>query len=184
MLRNREFHTLGSIQNKSVSSSFKWVPEYILFLAKLKGKGRPFWSGQSFISPLNSLKSLTCWGNVNYYKSVHHPIPTLPDGIGNTQAVFRTNQYGLFSVECQGMFYSWPQRRGEEGFFRRVQEGRRGATLWDYLQEHLVAIRDETLKVEIILPLLCFLLDALTYKDCRTWISMINFWIDSKTCQK
>ena len=20
--------------------------------------------------------SLTCWGNVNYYKSVHHPIPT------------------------------------------------------------------------------------------------------------
>ena len=22
--------------------------------------------------------SLTCGGNVNYYKSVHHPIPTLP----------------------------------------------------------------------------------------------------------
>ena len=180
MLRNREFHTLGSIQNKSVSSSFKWVPEYILFLAKLKGKGRPFWSGQSFISPLNSLKSLTCWGNVNYYKSVHHPIPTLPDGIGNTQAVFRTNQYGLLSVECQGIFLAKVKGRGR--FFSK--SARRGATLWDYLQEHLVAIRDETLKVEIILPLLCFLLDALTYKDCRTWISMINFWIDSKTCQK
>ena len=21
--------------------------------------------------------SLTCWGNINYYKSFHHPIPTL-----------------------------------------------------------------------------------------------------------
>ena len=36
--------------------------------------------------------SLTCGGNVNYYKSVHHPIPTLPVGIGNTLAIFKTNQ--------------------------------------------------------------------------------------------
>ena len=36
--------------------------------------------------------SLTCGGNVNYYKSVHHPIPTLPVGTGNTLAIFKTNQ--------------------------------------------------------------------------------------------
>ena len=36
--------------------------------------------------------SLTCGGNVNYYKSVHHPIPTLPVEIGNTLAIFKTNQ--------------------------------------------------------------------------------------------
>ena len=39
-------------------------------------------------------------------------------------------------------------------------------------------------KFEIILPLLCFLLDLLTNKHCRTWSSMINLWIDSRTCQK
>ena len=27
---------------------------------------------------LSSKLSLTCGGNVNYYKSVHHPLPTLP----------------------------------------------------------------------------------------------------------
>ena len=41
---------------------------------------------------LSSKLSLTCGGNVNYYKSAHHPIPTMPDGIGNTQPVFKTNQ--------------------------------------------------------------------------------------------
>ena len=33
-----------------------------------------------------------CEGNVNYLKSVHHPIPTLPAGIGNTLAIFKVNQ--------------------------------------------------------------------------------------------
>ena len=41
---------------------------------------------------LSSKPSLTCGGNVNYYKSVHHPIPTLPMGIGNTLVIFKTNQ--------------------------------------------------------------------------------------------
>ena len=41
---------------------------------------------------LSSKLSLTCGGNVYYCKSVHHPIPTVPDRIGNTQAVFKTNQ--------------------------------------------------------------------------------------------
>ena len=30
----------------------------------------------------------------------------------------------------------------------------------------------------------CFLLDLLTSKHCRTYSSMINLWIDSRTCQK
>ena len=33
-----------------------------------------------------------CGGNVNYYKSVHHPILTLPVEIGNTLTIFKTNQ--------------------------------------------------------------------------------------------
>ena len=39
-------------------------------------------------------------------------------------------------------------------------------------------------KFKIILPLLCVLLDLLTNKHCRTWSSMINLWIDFRTCQK
>ena len=31
-------------------------------------------------------------GNVNYYKSVRHPIPTLSLGIGNTWAIFKGSQ--------------------------------------------------------------------------------------------
>ena len=56
---------------------------------------------------LSSKLSLTCGCNVNYYKSVHHPILTVPDGLENTQAVFKTNQYPILSVECLGMFSSW-----------------------------------------------------------------------------
>ena len=36
---------------------------------------------------LSSKLSLTCGGNINYYKSVHHPIPTLSVGIGNTLTI-------------------------------------------------------------------------------------------------
>ena len=57
-----------------------------------------------------------------------------------------------------------------------------GAALRDYPQEHLVVIGDENVgtfeKFEIILPLLCCLLDLLTYKYCRAWSSMTNFWIE------
>ena len=38
------------------------------------------------------LQSLTCGGSVNYDKSVHHPIHTLPVAIGNTLAIFKTNR--------------------------------------------------------------------------------------------
>ena len=41
---------------------------------------------------LSSKLSLICGGNVNYYNSVHHPIPILSVGIGNTLAIFITNQ--------------------------------------------------------------------------------------------
>ena len=68
-------------------------------------------------------------------------------------------------------------------FFRRVQGGR----IVRLSREHLVVIRDEksysVVKFEIILPLPCFLLDLLTNKHCRRWSSMINLWIDSRTCK-
>ena len=41
---------------------------------------------------LSSKLSLTYGANVTYYKSVRHPTPTLPEGTGNTLAVFKRNQ--------------------------------------------------------------------------------------------
>ena len=41
---------------------------------------------------LSSKLSFTCGGNFNYYKSVHHPIPTQPVEIRITLAIFKKNQ--------------------------------------------------------------------------------------------
>ena len=128
--------------------------------------------------------SVTCESNVNYYESVHHPIPTLLYRLGNTHAVFKTNQYVVLSVECPGIFSSWPKWRGKKGFFGGFKIG-----------GHIVRLAPRALdchkrwkvplfvKFERILSLLCFLSGPLINKHCRTWISMINLWIDSKTCQ-
>ena len=65
---------------------------------------------------------------------------------------------------------------------------KRGAALWDYLQEHVVVMKDEKvcpfMKFDIILPLFCCLLYPLINKHCRTWSSLINLWIYSRNCQK
>ena len=149
------------------------MPKYILFLAKLKGEERPFWNGEP---------SLTCGDNVNYYKSVLHPIPTFENRelLGNFQnksvssAFNWVSRYILFlaKLKGKGKLFVGPERR---------------ATLWDYPQWHLVVIREEKVspfvKFEIILHLLCFILHLLTNKLCRTWSSIINLWIDSRTYQ-
>ena len=81
---------------------------------------------------------------------------------------------------------SCPNWKGKKGRFWKG--ARSGTTLWDYPQEHLAVMKYEKVslfvKFEIILLLLCFLWDLLTNKHYRTWTSMINLWIDSRTCQK
>ena len=77
---NREYP--GSFQNKAVSSSFKRVP------SEVTGKTFLKWSSIDLSSKL----PLTYGVNVNHYKSVHHPVPTLPVGTGNTVTIFKTNQ--------------------------------------------------------------------------------------------
>ena len=81
-----------------------------------------------------------------------------------------------FQLSFQGFFFFWQKLKGE----KISLNGARGeATLWDYLQEHLVVIKGESsVKFEIILLLLWFLSEALTNKHCRTWSSMINLWIN------
>ena len=76
------------------------------------------------------------------------------------------------------------QTKGERKiFFGRVQEGGPHCKIitWFDIRAEKVS---PFMKFEIILPLLCFLLDLLTNKHCRAWSSMINLWIDFRTCQK
>ena len=73
-------------------------------------------------------------------------------------------------------------------FLEGARKRARGAYCAHYLQEHLVVIRDwkvsPFVKFEIILPLFFFLLYPLTNNHCRSWSSIINLWIDTRTCQK
>ena len=105
MLENKEYNILGSFQNKSVSSCFKGVPEYVLFLDKLKGERRPFWQWISIdLSSKLALKVLiivfllTCTNR-------EHP--------GN----FQNKSVSSPSIESPGMFSSWPMWRGRKAFF-------------------------------------------------------------------
>ena len=41
---NRKYS--GGFQNKLISFTFKLVSKYIMFLANMKGEGRPFWCGE------------------------------------------------------------------------------------------------------------------------------------------
>ena len=115
-------------------------------------------------------------GNVDYYKVFI--ILFLLEEIGNKLAIFKRNQRALISIKC-------PNWRGEEDLFWGVQEE---GPHYEITPKSTFVIRNEKVspfvKFEIILPLLCFLLDPLTNKHCRTWSSMINLWIDSRTCQK
>ena len=130
--------------------------------------------------------SLTCGGNVNCYKSVHHPIPTC----GNREhpGNFQNKSVGSpFNWVSSYILFSAKLKRRGRPF---LKDARWRATLWGYHQEHLVVIGNEKVspcvKFRLILSLL-FLLESLatrTKKHCRTWSSVINFWIDSRICKK
>ena len=86
---------------------------------------------------LCSKLSLTCGSNVNYYKSVHHPITTCGNSRKHPGNTYNISESSLFNwVSWYILFLSnW---REDEDLFWRVHT-RRGATLWD----HLAVIRDD-----------------------------------------
>ena len=53
---------------------------------------------------LSSKLSVTYGGNINYYKNVHHPIPTLPLGTGYTQVI--SEQISKLSFQLSFQIYS------------------------------------------------------------------------------
>ena len=83
--------------------------------------------------------SLTCGGNVNYYKSVHYPIPTCE----------KREHPGNFQNKSVSSAFNWVSRyiiflAKLKGRRRAFLEGaRRGITLWDHPQEHLFVIRNK-----------------------------------------
>ena len=151
-------------------------------LGQTEGRRKDFleWKTIDLFSNL----SVTCGANVNYYKSAHHPIPNSRNRghPGNFQNKSVNSPFSWVSMYI--LFLAKLKGRGRPS----LKGARRGPTLWEYPQEHSVVIRDEKVspfvKCEIILLLLCFSLDPLPNKHCRTWSSMINLRIVSKTCQK
>ena len=152
-------------------------------LGQTEGRRKAFLEWKSI--DLSYEVSLRCGGNVNYYKSVHHSIPTR----GNRE------HPGNFLNKLVSSAFSWVPRyilflaklKGRERSF--LEGARRGPYCHITPKStYLVVIRDEKVssfaKFKIILHLLCFLLGPLTNKHCRTWSSMINLWIDSRTYQK
>ena len=91
------------------------MPKYILFLAKLKVEGRPFLKLASI--DLFSKLPLTYRGYVNDYESVHHPLSTLPVGIGNTKIVVKKISNLLFQISVQVYSLLDQTERGEEDLF-------------------------------------------------------------------
>ena len=89
--------------------------------------------------------------------------------IGNILAIFKINQQTLLSIECQGIFSSWPNWS--------VQEGKGHCKITPkstWLSKEMK--KSPIVKFEI--NLFCFLLNPLANTHCRTWTSIINFWID------
>ena len=128
--------------------------------------------------------SLINGSNVNYYKSVHHPIPTHPMGTGSTLEISKTNQQTLLLIEFPDIFPSCPNCRGKN-VFGRVQKGGPHCEITPRVLDWYKRWKSLSFcKIWNNLPLVCFLLDLLTNRHCRTWSSMINLWRDSRTCQK
>ena len=125
---------------------------------------------------LSSKLLLTCGSNVSYHNGVHHPIPTLPDGIGKSQAIFKTNQLALLPNDCSDIFSSWPKwERERKVFLRGCKKGGHIVRLpTGALGCHKRWKVSHFVKFEIILPLFFLLLGTLTNKHCRTWSSMMN----------
>ena len=87
LCRYREY--CGNFQNKTVISK----QLFCQMSAQVKWERRPFWSGQEAQIYSLNYPLPTYRGNVNYCKSVQHPIPILPVGTGSTLSIFKINQY-------------------------------------------------------------------------------------------
>ena len=79
----------GSFQNQISKLFFQMSARVYPVPGQTEGRRKAFLELRSIDLP--SILSLTCRDKVNDYKSVHHPIPTLPVGIGSILEIFKTN---------------------------------------------------------------------------------------------
>ena len=154
---NREYP--GSVQNKSLSSSFKWLPKY-----SVPGQAK----GKAFLEWASTDLSFKYFLHVGVMLTIIKVLLSYSySAYGNTQAIFKTNQQALHSVECPGMFSSWPKWKWKESLFGGCKKGGHIVRLPICCQKGWKI--SPFVKFEIILLLLCLLLDPLTNKHCRTW---------------
>ena len=132
---------------------------------------------------LSSKLSFTCGGNVNYYKSVHHPVPTRQNR--EHPGKFQNKSVSsLFNLVPRNILFLAKWKGRGRPFLKGARTGETLRLPPRALGCHKRWKFFSFVKLEIILPLLYFLWDPLTNKHYRTWSSMINLWIDSRTCKK
>ena len=89
-------------------------------------RGKAFLKWKSI--DLSSKLSLTNGGNVNYYKSVHHPIPILPVGTGTPWQF--SKQISELSFQLSFLICSLlAQTEGERKTFFWMEGAKRGTPL-------------------------------------------------------
>ena len=141
---------------------------FFFSLNKMKGERRPFWNGEK--------------GNVNYYISVHLPIPTH----GNRE------HPGNFQNKSVSSPFNWLSRYilffpklKWKALFGGCKKGHRIMRLsskvlgchkrWKFLSFFQIWNNPTP-------PL--FFIGTLTNKHYRAWSSMINLWVDFRTYKK
>ena len=135
---------------------------------------------------LSSKLSLTYRGNVNYYKSVQHPIPTLPGGNREHPGNFQNKSVNsLFNWASRYILFL-PKLKGKE---RPFLEGCKK-------EDHIARLSPRALgwckrwkslffcKIWNNLTPPLFFIRPIKNEYCRTWGSMINLWMDSRNCQR
>ena len=70
---NKKYHTLVAFKTNQPALLSNFCPS-TLCSCQTEGRKKVFLQWTSI--DLSSKLSLSCWGNVNCYKSVHHPVPT------------------------------------------------------------------------------------------------------------
>ena len=181
LCRNREY--LDSFQNKPKRSCFKWKPKYSLFWAKLKWKGRLFWNEKIKSYPLNYLLPVGIMLAI-IKASIILFLPCLWE-YDTPWEIWK--QINKISFQLSVQVYSpLGKTEGE----RKVFFGgcKKECHIVRNPKEHLIVIKNGKVslfvKFDIIISLICCLLDPLTNKCCRAWSRVINFWKDFSTCQK
>ena len=134
-----------------------------------EGRKKAFLEGT--IIDLSSKPSLTCWVMLTIIKVFIILFLFCLKERGTPWQFSKQISKLSFQLSVKVFYLLGQIKGGSKTFFGGYKKG---VTLWDYSQEHFVVIREEKVypfvKFKIIPPFLCFSLDTLKNKYCKTGV--------------